>query len=74
MYILIVMIFTAALMFAYAQLHDWINEGVAGIEKPWLRHTIAILLKLIAILTTITIWIFTVLFIVMFESAREKNK
>ncbi len=74
MYILLVMIFTAACMFAYAQLHEWINEWVAGIQKPWLRNTVSISLKLITILTSIIIWLFTVLFILMFDSAREKNK
>ena len=74
MYILYSLLATGICMIAYRYLHTGIDALVAGIPQPWLRKGLGGLLKLLALATTISIALLSILFFALQASAKDQKK
>lgn len=74
MYILYSLLAAFVCMATYRWMHVKIDWLVQGIQATWLRVSIGGLLKLLALLTTVSVAILSILFIVLQASAKDSRK
>lgn len=74
MYILYCLAAAAICMITYRWAHVKIDWMVKSIQTPWLRISIGGLLKLLAFLTTASVAIISVLFIILQAAANDSRK